>query len=394
MLKRISNWRPKLLIIKVFIRKKIIILKQILRIVFKKIYLDAMPIEYTVLSYKSRIFVYSRVIFSDKTNNAYRPQNILKYKDLSDVFAREVDSSEISIAFFIANENLILKRKNLVFDDKILIFKEIDRKDRIDSYVEENFNIHYPLTKYMFKKIRLENIILIDIRWSENYYHWVLDLIPQFELIKLHAINSKKILLPRPIKEYEIESIKHFKKEYDLIFMDDKSNFELKNCYVFNTATMSGIATERKVQYIRECFIVNNEFSNKISKKLYLMRGSTQNGRRIINEIELIEKLKEYNVEAVQMDLLSFNEQISLMQSAKLVISSHGAALTNLVFTNERINVIEILTEGTRNRKWFFEISSLLKHFYYIAYGKENKDGNIFIDVDSFIMEFQKIFVL
>jgi capsular polysaccharide biosynthesis protein len=83
--------------------------------------------------------------------------------------------------------------------------------------------------------------------------------------------------------------------------------------------------------------------SNKYLKKgrIYVTRGQVQR-RRFINELEVIELLKQYDFETVVMDGKTVQAQADFFCQSEAIIAPHGAALTNLLFINPGVKVIEL----------------------------------------------------
>jgi capsular polysaccharide biosynthesis protein len=61
-----------------------------------------------------------------------------------------------------------------------------------------------------------------------------------------------------------------------------------------------------------------------------------------LNENEVFNVLEKYGFKKVKLSTLSFIEKIQLFQSAKVIVSPHGAGLTNIVFCNPATKVIEL----------------------------------------------------
>lgn len=76
--------------------------------------------------------------------------------------------------------------------------------------------------------------------------------------------------------------------------------------------------------------------------------------RRVTNVGELQEILDERRLwyKTVRLDTLSFKEQVSLMSETDLLISSHGADLTNVIFMQRESAVIELFPSTV----WYYEL--------------------------------------
>ena len=74
-------------------------------------------------------------------------------------------------------------------------------------------------------------------------------------------------------------------------------------------------------------------------RKLYVARGNAR--RRVLNESELIERLRDEGYSILSADNSSFEEQAHMMNQADLVLAAHGAGLANMVFCEPGTRIIE-----------------------------------------------------
>tara|TARA_B100000700_G_scaffold321371_1_gene420537 strand:- start:3110 stop:3727 length:618 start_codon:yes stop_codon:yes gene_type:complete len=80
--------------------------------------------------------------------------------------------------------------------------------------------------------------------------------------------------------------------------------------------------------------------------KIYIRREDS-NYRRILNEADLIEKLRKNDFEIINPNHFEILEQMKIFSNAKFIISPLGSNLTNLIFCNEEVKIIEIAPELT-----------------------------------------------
>lgn len=105
--------------------------------------------------------------------------------------------------------------------------------------------------------------------------------------------------------------------------------------------------------------------------------------RRILNEAEFKNLLKSYNIETVELSFTNPLDQASLFRNAELIISVHGAALTNLIWS-KNAKVIEIFPENLRPKHYLNIASQMgLNYKPFIAsMGNEREDFEI--DIEKF----------
>lgn len=105
--------------------------------------------------------------------------------------------------------------------------------------------------------------------------------------------------------------------------------------------------------------------------------------RRILNEAEFKNLLKLYNIETVELSFDNPLDQVSFFRNAELIISVHGAALTNLIWS-KNAKVIEIFPENLRPKHYLNIASQMgLNYKPFIAsMGNEREDFEI--DIEKF----------
>ena len=79
--------------------------------------------------------------------------------------------------------------------------------------------------------------------------------------------------------------------------------------------------------------------------RLYLTRGSRPNTRRYVEEPALWPQLRRLGFTCVDAGTLSVQDQINVFSSADVIVSPHGAALTNLVFAKHGVRVLELFAD-------------------------------------------------
>lgn len=123
---------------------------------------------------------------------------------------------------------------------------------------------------------------------------------------------------------------------------------------------------------------LRNEFpvhENLNTPNFYINRKN----RRLENEIEVQNYLIDNGFRIVSLEDFTLDQQVELFSNAKFVIGFHGAGLANLVFSNEKISVIEIvdidcvhpsykdgvLIPGKKSPRTYFHVLCHMKNLNY-----------------------------
>jgi capsular polysaccharide biosynthesis protein len=107
----------------------------------------------------------------------------------------------------------------------------------------------------------------------------------------------------------------------------------------------------------------------------------------VVNEKELQEFLHQNGFITVFMENLSFFEQRKLMAETSILISNHGAGLTNMLFMKENSIIIELKSDSDDINNCFFNLARALDHKYYYTINSANdkrvQRANINVDFEA-----------
>jgi hypothetical protein len=100
-------------------------------------------------------------------------------------------------------------------------------------------------------------------------------------------------------------------------------------------------------------------------QRVYIRRGpNSNNGRTIRNDADVMELLERNGFTAVDPQTLTFQDQVALFQGASVVVSPHGAGVTNIMWRGGRpLHVIELMNP-TFNVDCYQQMSNILGYSY------------------------------
>lgn len=106
---------------------------------------------------------------------------------------------------------------------------------------------------------------------------------------------------------------------------------------------------------------------SKPEKNIYISRRKS--ARPLLNESEVEDILSNHGFDVIFAEDLTFQEQVSVFSSAKTLISSHGAGMSNIAFMNSGTSIVEIFTD-----------KAIVEHFYLRSRHNEMKYMPIFAE--------------
>lgn len=262
--------------------------------------------------------------------------------------------------------------------------RKIPFKKEIKAYVK---NLLYA------KRTISEGIWVLD-QWSVGYYHWLVDALPR--IITAETINCQyPLIIPKHFKsiDFVYESLKILKR--DIITYNLKEKLVVKELVApshFEPAHCDNTQIKKVRDKFREHD--NNYYSATPYRKVYISRNKAKR-RFVVNEKELQEILDQYGFITVFMEDLSFSEQRKLMAETSILLSNHGAGLTNMLFLNEGSIIIELKSDSEDINNCFFNLARALDHNYYYtineAEDKRVQRANIKVDKQALIKILQNI---
>lgn len=110
---------------------------------------------------------------------------------------------------------------------------------------------------------------------------------------------------------------------------------------------------------------LTNNFQNH---KIYISRR-LNNKRSLLNEEEIENLLKERGFSIHHMEKYSFEEQVFIMKNAKIIVSPHGAGLTNMMFCGNEATIVEFIMDQYPN-KLFYDLSLACRFKYFPILGQ------------------------
>jgi capsular polysaccharide biosynthesis protein len=179
---------------------------------------------------------------------------------------------------------------------------------------------------------------------NNGYYHWLIEDLPVF-LKSLAVAPKAKVLIPRGAASYVCEVTR----------MLDNESIEISSPVRVERLVMTGktggmgspiaglTPHPADIAILREFFAKHHE-PGPGDRKLYLSRVGQK--RSPANEAALqveMEKLGFAGFDGTGMSLVA---QITLFSSAKQLIGMHGAALSNIVWAPEGVEVCEMFSSG------------------------------------------------
>jgi hypothetical protein len=221
----------------------------------------------------------------------------------------------------------------------------------------------------------------------EHYYHFLFDFLLPLSLV----IERSKVPLKLQMASFGIltkiatdlygEHLEIAEKSFEgtashqLLGMNPKSlKLSYSTIEVFRNSIFKRLELKSLSKNPNKVILIQRDTPNDYYIHDAVKKGAGNMRRSISNHQELVEALKksikpEFEFHNLNLENSEFKDQVSLFQSAVLVIGQHGAGLSNIIWMNPGSTVVEF---GYENRVHFDRISKAMRHKHTVINTSEN----------------------
>lgn len=217
--------------------------------------------------------------------------------------------------------------------------------------------------------------LLIKFGVASNYYHWLHDVV-----LRLHAIVDRlppdtRFVVPPQRRPYQDESLAIVGVPPEKLWEFDGAGLvRFENLWFSPPSALPGTDSHESETWFRDrAFGAYGIKLGSPGRRIYVSRKAAIY-RRIANEAEVEAVLREFGFETHQLEDYSLRDQVALFADAEIVVSPHGAALTNMMFSPPGLAVVDIFEETLFN-KCFWNMSHALGHQYWYLVGETVPSG-------------------
>jgi len=242
----------------------------------------------------------------------------------------------------------------------------------------------------------MNNSLYFPDKNPDNYYHFLILMISNLRHIDYSQVTDIYIEYPLPnlfqrcsyILEILLCIVPRLEGCYQAIYPNEAHTVN----YEPDPFSMS-----REQPYSKDAYIfIRNILLPHVSTyilptkydTIYISRERASK-RKIINSLDFETTLKQHGVHTLYLEDLGAIEQMAYFYHASLIISPHGAGLTNILFCKENTKVIELRTPRMRSLEHFSHICdtfSLIHMPFEDTYDyTDSTESNFSISIDVFL---------
>lgn len=229
----------------------------------------------------------------------------------------------------------------------------------------------------------VERAMVMNNSTSTYYYHWLLDHLPKLRGLEKYEEktgNPAKLIIPQDAPKFVKESLEIFAPEKEVI----EAGSEVK--HVENLITPSfPQTTPNTLNWIKNKGLESKkENVTPKSSRIYISRQKTDK-RKVENFEEIKPILDNFQIKDISLEEHSFQEQISLINNADVIVAPHGGGLANIIWGDD-LTVIELFNQHTNDL--YPVLAEVMGHEYAylinssIGNERKEKDRDLLVDTE------------
>ncbi|MCE0499396.1 MAG: glycosyltransferase family 61 protein [Methylacidiphilales bacterium] len=188
----------------------------------------------------------------------------------------------------------------------------------------------------------------ITLEHNGNYCHFLFEGLPRLRILRRCHPDPALPVYANTGRTYQRELLPLFGVGPErLIPASDFPLLQAERLWVPTYAGCQGKCAPEAISYLRETLLPKLEAETPLrwlSRKIYVSRRDATS-RRIQNEAEIEKRLAELGFECLCLSDLPVLAQIRAFAEARVVVTAHGASLTNIAFTAAGALMVEIFPD-------------------------------------------------
>ncbi|WP_080507169.1 MULTISPECIES: glycosyltransferase family 61 protein [Halorubrum] len=260
---------------------------------------------------------------------------------------------ELDEGYIFSATGLIMTKDNKVVSQSVGS-PELSEKFTIESLAHQDFS-KTPVTPKLLRSNRgqisysyIDKNVCPLIPRYDNYYHWMIGTVPKIRYIERYeeaADEPVTYLLPNNSPSWVQETLSLLGYPMDKFRLAQSPIYKPRRLIV---PPHPFPGQKEDYRWIKQNIFNNIDGTNERSTERVFISRNKAIGRRVSNESELMDVLSDYGFEKYYLEDQNISENIRLFSNADVVVSPHGAGLTDIIFCQDT-TIIELFGSQKTN---------------------------------------------
>jgi len=176
--------------------------------------------------------------------------------------------------------------------------------------------------------------------FQRGYYHWLLEVLPKILLAQQLRLSIDSVHIDQSLP-FQVETVETLAGgNWQIIPADSNTIVTAPHIYAVEGWDAFARTPAWVCGVLRDAFL-DRAASNVACERIFVSRQDSST-RVMLNEDELFGALSKHGFRRVQVAQLGVREQANLFAQAEVVVSAHGAGMTNILFCEPETKIFEI----------------------------------------------------
>ena len=222
---------------------------------------------------------------------------------------------------------------------------------------------------------------------AAEFFHFKLECFPRLSLLEKFEPILDGIVVPKNLKKFHLSLLNEIGfSDERLLKIDSNSHIKFDNLivpsFIAGKNIPAWVPTFYKKQFIRKAV--------KPFQLVYISREDALH-RNIINSSEVEELLMNLGFTKYVMSTLSSIEQRELFSSAKIIVAPHGAALSNLVYSQNTLNLLEIFSPHYVDGTYWTIVQAIAGKYWYMLGTQTPRNEELKSAFENILVDIEKL---
>ena len=231
--------------------------------------------------------------------------------------------------------------------------------------------------------IQFDAGVFIPMRVPGNYFHSMIEGAPRLLTLSEDDVEQK-LMLSSEVPGTVMDAISRLVDSDRIELIERSNSYLVRNLVVPTSHTAYRDSTmEPWWKGAGVYWPVLEEFRSRLMAtvptcdgpdRVFLVRpGSSVNGRGLRNQDHLVEIAEHFGFTPVDPGSLDLDGQVNLIRNAQMVVGPGGASMANLLFAQEGLIVLSLVSHHLRDFAMFSTLATHASATYYTLTGPSNR---------------------
>jgi len=217
---------------------------------------------------------------------------------------------------------------------------------------------------------------VLSSTYGRGFYHWVFDSLARLAIMEAADVRPNAFIVNYTHLPFQVEWLQALGLDLNSVHSSIELPFVRPDqVIVTQIPGRDGVIPEYAVEYLRRKLRGGGDRSKKGPRRVFVSRRQAAR-RRVANEAEIEKVLSNYGFVSIALETIPLKERSELLSDAEIFLCPDGAGLTNMLFCDERVKVIEMFTHRA-NEPFGWSLSNRLGLPYHYVLGDPDRPGHV-----------------